>query len=225
MLRPETMRSTHQRNSRHIGQSIFLATPTSAHSCASRKKNKRYQHLLTNIDTLFINDWRHFFRKIVKLRKNTSDATQMHALRVPITVEAPGTVTSNPNDKKQLLYEFHSGLGRHNRLDRRFDTNHMTAIENEVNAVPLSEVGPEYCEMDITYDEVLASLTKLEYNKAPGLDGILNEALKRGGDPMISAQACFLIQFHSTLRHKSLNLATSYDSTNFQRWRARSPGG
>jgi hypothetical protein len=70
--------------------------------------------------------------------------------------------------------------------------NHMTTIENEVNAVPLSEIGPEYCETDITYDEVLAPVTKLENNKAPGLDGILNEALKRGGDPMISALASLL---------------------------------
>jgi hypothetical protein len=159
------------------------------HALASRKKDERYQHLLTNIDTLFINDRRHFFREIVKLQKNTSDATQMHALQAPITAEAPGTVTSNPNDIKQILYEFHSGLGHHNRLDRRFDTNHMTSIENEFDAVPISEVGPEFCEMDITNDEVLGSLTKLENNKAPGLDGILNEALKRGGDPMISALA------------------------------------
>jgi hypothetical protein len=113
----------------------------------------------------------------------------MHALRAPTTAEAPGTVTSNPNDIKQILYEFHSGLGHHNRLDRRIDTNHMTSIENEVTAVPLSKVRPKFCEMDITNDEVLESLTKLENNKAPGLDGILNEALKRGGDPMISALA------------------------------------
>jgi hypothetical protein len=65
----------------------------------------------------------------------------------------------------------------------------MTSIENEVTAVPLSKVGPEFCEMDITNDEVLESLKKLENNKAPGLDGILNEALKRGGNPMISALA------------------------------------
>jgi hypothetical protein len=42
----------------------------------------------------------------------------------------------------------------------------MTSIEYEVTAVPLSEVGPGFCEMDITDDEVLKSLTKLENNKA-----------------------------------------------------------
>jgi hypothetical protein len=68
--------------------------------------------------------------------------------------------------------------------------NHIIIIENKVNTVPLSEIRPEYCETDITYDEVLASVTKLENNKAaPGLDGIFNEALKRGRDPMISALA------------------------------------
>jgi hypothetical protein len=70
------------------------------HALTSRKKDERYQHLLTNIDTLFIHDRRHFFCEIVKLQKNTFDATQMHALRAPTTAEALGTVTSNPNDIK-----------------------------------------------------------------------------------------------------------------------------
>jgi hypothetical protein len=143
----------------------YISLRQQVHALASRKKDERYQHLLTKIDTLFINDRRHFFHEIVKLRKDTSDATQMHALRAPTIAEAPVTVTSNPNDIKQILYEFHSGLGHHNRLDRRFDTNHMTSVENEVNAVPLSEVGPEFCEMDIINDEVLESLTKVETTK------------------------------------------------------------
>jgi hypothetical protein len=59
----------------------YISERQQVHALASRKKDERYQHLLTNIDTLFINDRRHFFREIVKLQKNTSGATQMHALR------------------------------------------------------------------------------------------------------------------------------------------------
>jgi hypothetical protein len=88
---------------------MYIALRQQVHALASRKKDQSYQHLLSNIDTLFINDQRYFFREIVKLQKSTSDATQLHALRASATDDAPGMVTSNPNDIKK--YSTHFTLG------------------------------------------------------------------------------------------------------------------
>lgn len=161
------------------------------HALASSKRDAKYQALLTCMDTQFINDRRHFFREMVKLRKGASDATQLHALRdhqrTANSSTTRGVVTSKPEEIKHILFDFYSALGIHNPTDPNFDIAHLQSVEDAIKNVQSSESGPTFCETRISEDEVALAMSALKNHKASGLDNIPNEALKHGGEPLKSA--------------------------------------
>ena len=156
------------------------------HKLASARKEAKYQSLLDGLETSFSNDRKHFFREISKLRKKHTTPNSLLALR-HTTPNSDVLITSEPDEIKQILFDFHSSLGRHDPNDSRFDRTHLDQVQSAVATVSDSEVGGVFCEIRITLLEIETALRSLENNKAPGLDSILNESLKYGGDMLVEA--------------------------------------
>jgi hypothetical protein len=104
-----------------------------------------------------------------------------------VTPDGPNDITSDPNTIKQLLFDYHSSLGQHNSDDPRFDKAFCQRIETELSSVSPTEIGPAFCEQDMSTEEIKAALNKLENNKAAGMDCVQNEALKYGGDSLLES--------------------------------------
>jgi hypothetical protein len=98
--------------------------------------------------------------------------------------DGPNDITSDPNTIKQLLFDYHSSLGQHNPDDPRFDKAFCQTIETELSSVFPTEIGPAFCEQEMSTEEIKAALNKLENNKAAGLNCVQNEALRHEGDPL-----------------------------------------
>jgi hypothetical protein len=100
-------------------------------------------------------------------------------------------VTSKADEIERILFDLHSSMGRHNRDDPRFDVNHLKVIEQTATSEPSDQVGPDFCELAISSEEIDTVLHLLQNNKAIGLDSICNESLKAGGDCLVSALVDF----------------------------------
>jgi hypothetical protein len=181
------------------------------HAHASRKKAACHQRLLENLDTQFITDRRHFFREIVRLRKQNCTTISPQSMR---SADGPNDITSDPNTIKQLLFDYHSSLGQHNPDDPRFDKAFCQRIETELSSVSLTKIGPAFCEQDMSTDEIKAALNKLENNKAARMDCVQNEALKYGGDSLPESLQT-LFNFILKYRGKPHDLAKRHDPFNF----------
>jgi hypothetical protein len=101
--------------------------------------------------------------------------------------DGPNDITSDPNIIKQLLFDYHSSLGQHNPDDPRFDKPFCQRIETDLSSVSTTEIGPAFCEQEMSTEEIKAALNKLENNKAAGMDCVQNEALKHGGDSLLES--------------------------------------
>jgi hypothetical protein len=86
-----------------------------------------------------------------------------------------------------LIFDYYSSLGQHNPDDPRFDKAFCQRIETELSSVSPTEIGPAFCELDMSIKEIKAALNKLENNKAAGMDCVQNEALKNGGDSLLAS--------------------------------------
>jgi hypothetical protein len=84
--------------------------------------------------------------------------------------DGPNDITSDSNTIKQLLFDYHSSLGQHNPDDPRFDKAFCQRIETELSSVSTTEIGPAFCEQEMSTEEIKAALNKLENNKAAGMD-------------------------------------------------------
>lgn len=162
----------------------YVQLRRNVHVLAKSKQQALYQSMLTRLETEFVNDRNHFYRQIVKLRKRGRDSTALLSLKPD---PKSSDVTVNPNEIKQILFELHSSLGRHDADDPRFDKAHLAQVQQLVQSVPPSEVGPEFCEQEFTQQEIETVIGSLQNNKAVGLDEVFNEALKAGGTPLVRA--------------------------------------
>jgi hypothetical protein len=166
-----------------------------SHTLASSKRNQQYQDMLSNLETDYISDRQHFFKEILKIRRKKMPNHQITALHDPHSRQA----TSQPDEVKQILFELHSSLGKEDPNTDKFDQPHYHTITSIIAAISPKEVGPNFCEEDISFGEIEDAISKAENHKACGMDQIHNEALKHGGDAIISAlQALFNLMLRTS---------------------------
>jgi hypothetical protein len=138
---------------------------------------------MRNLEVDFFNEQRYFFAEIAKLRGKRKNTT-MHSLRVP-DLQVESYVTSNPAELKSILFDFHSKLGLNDPNNLAFNKLFYENIISRLNDINSTEAGLPFCEELVSFSEVKDCITLLENNKAQGLDLILNESLKYGGDPLV----------------------------------------
>jgi hypothetical protein len=154
--------------------------PTIAESCFSQKET-----ILASIDLKvdFFNNQRYFFAEIAKLRGKRKNTT-MYSLRVP-NLQVESYVTSDPAELKSILFDSHSELGLNDPNNLAFNRLFYENIISRLNDINCTEAGLPFCEKLVSFSEVKDCITLLENSKAQGLDIILNESLKYGGDPLV----------------------------------------
>lgn len=162
----------------------YVQLRRNVHLTANRKKSLQQQILLSRLETEFVQDRRHFFREIVKIRRKRSKSRScsLQSLR-----DSTGSVTNDPIKIKQILFDLHSGAGKNDPEAPHFDKVHYQHISSLMSAVSESEDGPAFCETRISLDEIKAALSKAQNQKACGLDQIHNEPLKHGGNALASS--------------------------------------
>jgi endonuclease/exonuclease/phosphatase family metal-dependent hydrolase len=156
-----------------------------AHSLASAKKSQEYQNMLSNLKTDYISDRQHFFKEILRIRRKKSPSSQISALRVDGNARIG--VTSRPSEIKQILHELHSKMGKEDPQNNKFDQPHYHTIAAIVAAINPSEVGPIFCEKEISFNEINDAVAEAQNQKACGLDQVHNEPLKHGGKSVFDA--------------------------------------
>jgi exonuclease III len=154
-----------------------------SHTLASSKRNQQYQNMLSNLETDYLSDRQHFFKEILKIRRKKVPNHQITALQDPHSRQA----TSQPDEVKQILFELHSSLGKEDPNTDKFEQPHYHTITSIIAAISPTEVGPNFCEKNISFAEIEDAISKAQNHKACGMDQIHNEALKHGGDAIIFA--------------------------------------
>jgi hypothetical protein len=157
------------------------------HNLASKRENQQWQTLLSRLEVDFMNDRNHFFTEIVKIqRKRNSRSPSLSSLH-----DEGGAATSDPNKIKKLLFELHSGMGKDDPNCDRFNIPHYFEVKSSIAAISSTEKGPEFCEKEISLEEIDAALAEAQNHKACGLDQIANEPLKYGADELSPALHIF----------------------------------
>jgi hypothetical protein len=108
--------------------------------------------------------------------------TSIPSLLVPpnSSVPNPGSLTSDPQEIQQILFEFQSGLCKASSDYEGFDPMFFANTLQTVSDYPSSEVGPGFCERTPTTTEPNMAVDTLCNYKAAGLDLLFNECLKAG---------------------------------------------
>jgi hypothetical protein len=101
--------------------------------------------------------------------------------RLTFAVPNPGSVTSDSEEIKQILFEFQSGLCKQSDSFEGFDPNFFAETLDITSNYPITEVGQPICESSPSFLEVKNSIDSLVNHKAAGLDLLFNECLKHGG--------------------------------------------
>jgi hypothetical protein len=108
-------------------------------------------------------------------------------------VPNPGSITSDPEEIKKILFEFQSKLCAEPTSYVGFDPNFFAQTENIVSSIPKDEIGMPSSEQPPSISEVTDAIRSLVNHEASGLDMLFNECLKAGGDPL-SASLTSLFQ-------------------------------
>ena len=96
-------------------------------------------------------------------------------------------LASSGKRKREILAGHYKKLGvpsENEAFDQMFKDEVDTWAQDEEEASKV-EVGNVVLEKEFTEDEVAACVNKLQYHKAAGADGIVNELMKFGGKGMI----------------------------------------
>jgi hypothetical protein len=164
--------------------STYAELRQQAHNLIQSNKAKKWQHLISKLESEFESDKCFFFATIQRIRsaQTGKKASSIPSLLVPpnSSVPNPGSLTSDPQEIKQILFEFQSGLCKASSDYEGFDPMFFADTLQTVSGYPSSEVGPGFCERAPTITEVNTAVDTLCNYKAAGLDLLFNECLKAG---------------------------------------------
>jgi hypothetical protein len=94
--------------------STYAQLRKEAHVLIQSNKADKWQNLVAKLESEFDTDKRFFFATIQRIcsARSGKKASSIPSLQVPLTsaVPNPGSVTSDPEEIKQILFEFQSGL-------------------------------------------------------------------------------------------------------------------
>jgi hypothetical protein len=153
------------------------------HLLASQKKTQQWQTLLSKLEGDFSSDRNHFFSEIVKIRrKHSPQQCSLQSVRL-----TNNNVTNEPEKVKRALFDLHSGMGKEDADNDKFDKLHFHKISSVVSAICGTEIGADFCERLMSKDEIGAALSEAKNHKACGIDQIANEPQKYGGEPVALA--------------------------------------
>lgn len=168
-----------------------------AHDLIQSNKAQKWRTLLSRLHTEFDTDKRHFFATVQRIRSSrSSSSATITALQVPLdsSLPSPGRATSDPEELKQILFEYHARLCKIPPPNSAFDTTFAADTLAYVHSISGTEVGPPFCELPPSLAEVTTALKSAENHKASGLDTLFNESLKAGG-PVLTTSLTLLFRF------------------------------
>jgi hypothetical protein len=117
--------------------------------------------MLSKLETEFVSDRNHFFSKIVKFhRKRSTSSRSLTSIR-----EDGGPVINDTDEMKRLLFDLHSRMGKQDADLDDFDKPHYFEITSLVSSISGTELGPDFCEKDITLDKIDAALADAQSHR------------------------------------------------------------
>jgi hypothetical protein len=69
------------------------------------------------------------------------------------------TYTNEPEKVKRALFYLHSGMGKEDADNDKFDKLHIHKISSVVSAICGTEIGADFCERLMSEDEIGAALS------------------------------------------------------------------
>jgi hypothetical protein len=122
-------------------------------------KSKKWEHLLSQLQSNSDDDKRHFFATVQRLRSTRmakASSSSIPSLLVPkeSLVSNAGSVTSSPANIKQILFEFHSNLCKDTQAYQGFDPNFLAETNAIVASVSDQEVGKSNFEKRPSVEEI-----------------------------------------------------------------------
>jgi hypothetical protein len=149
----------------------------------SSQTDQEWEHLLSQLQSIFDDDKRHFFATVQRLhstRTAKASSSSIPSFLVPKESLVPnaGSVTSSPADIKQILFEFHSNLCKDTHAYQGFDPNFLAKTNAIVASVSDQEVGKSNFKKRPLVEEIGLAIASMSNHKAAGLDKLFNECLK-----------------------------------------------
>lgn len=136
-----------------------------------KEKLERLEAIKGDCPRLYWNSLRHF-------RNQTQSA-------IPSSIAMQDGTVLEGKDALKVWEDTFKFLGCFDPDDARFDRKFVDKTELELKTLEESkEIGPSVLEKAISHDEVKVALNALRCGKAQGLDGIMAEILKFGGEPV-----------------------------------------
>lgn len=128
------------------------------------------------------------FWKNLRGNKNSSDSLQ--SLKLPNS----NVITTDRTVMKQSIMQYFHTLGKMN-LNLYNDSNNCVSKNTDIKSVKeltrashfSYDTKEHLTDIHFTLDDVIVATSQSKNNKAPGIDGIINELIKNGGDSLYTS--------------------------------------
>ena len=141
---------------------------------AERARNKR---IIQDIENLKSKDPREFWHRLYSL-----DDSNYEDSSLPTFVKnSDGNLVSG-KEAEQVWMESFRKLGLENSDFKDFDADFYNRIKAVVQDNPVVAIDNKELDQEITLEEVRKAVSQLKRGKAVGVDGVMNEVFKYGGD-------------------------------------------
>jgi hypothetical protein len=156
-----------------------------AQSVIQSNKAVKWKNMLSKLQSNFENDKRHFFATIKTLKTSClkSKPSSIISLTVPLNLAVKGAdrTTTDLQEIKQILCEFHSRLCQPSSATNAFDSQFYENTTHYVQRIPNSKKYSLFFDLPPSVQETKNIVDNLVNFKAAGLDLLFNESLKIGG--------------------------------------------